>query len=77
MGRKKRDLRLTERQRQCLILVAKGRSDRQIGRVLRISEETVHKHVEAAKKRYKVRTRIRLVIRALVERQITLKQIAR
>jgi DNA-binding NarL/FixJ family response regulator len=57
------------------LFVAKGRSDRQIGKALRISEQTVHKHVEAAKKRYRVRTRIQLVVRALVMRQITLGQI--
>ena len=66
---------LTPRQLQCLVLVAQGRSDRQIGKTLRISEQTVHKHVEAAKKRYRVRTRIQLVVRALVARRITMAQI--
>ena len=74
---KKIDWYLTERQLQCLVLVAKGRSDRQIGRTLRISEETVHKHVEAAKKKYRARTRIQLVIRALVARKITMAQIVK
>ena len=78
MRRKKKvPPRLTERQHQCLVLVAKGKSDRQIGRSLRISEETVHKHVEAAKKRYRVHTRIQLVVRALVARQLKLTQIAK
>jgi LuxR family quorum-sensing system transcriptional regulator CciR len=76
MRRKKKVPRLTGRQRQCLVLVAKGRSDRQIGRALRISEETVHKHVEAAKKRYRVHTRIQLVVQALALRQLKLTQIA-
>jgi DNA-binding NarL/FixJ family response regulator len=72
---KKEDWRLTPRQLQCLVLVGKGKSDRQIGRTLRISEETVHKHVEAAKKRVGARSRIQLVIRALVARKLTLRQI--
>ena len=75
LGRLEKNPRLTGRQLQCLVFVAKGRSDRQIGKALRISEQTVHKHVEAAKKRYRVRTRIQLVVRALVLRQITLGQI--
>ena len=48
-GRQRKEPRLTGRQLQCLLFVAKGRSDRQIGKALRISEQTVHKHVEAAK----------------------------
>jgi LuxR family quorum-sensing system transcriptional regulator CciR len=75
--RKTSEPRLTPRQLQCLVLVAKGRSDRQIGKTLRISEQTVHKHVEAAKKRYRVRTRIQLVVRALVARQVTMAQIVK
>jgi len=66
---------LTPRQRQCLVLVAKGKTDRQIGRKLRISSETVHKHVEAAKKNYKANSRVQLVIRALVARELTLREI--
>ncbi len=66
---------LTRRQRQCLVLVAKGKTDRQIGRKLRISGETVHKHVEAVKKRYKANSRMQLVIRALVARELTLREI--
>ncbi len=61
---------LTHRQRQCLVLVAQGKSDRQIGQLLGISDETAHKHVEAAKKRFAVVTRIELVVLALMDRQI-------
>ena len=68
--------RLTPRQRQCLVLVAKGKTDRQVGRTLRISGETVHKHVESIKKAYRARSRMQLVIRALVVREITLHEIA-
>ena len=74
-AKRKATPKLTRRQHQCLILVAKGKTDTQIGRLLRISEETVHKHIEVAKKRYRVHSRIRLVVRALQWRQIQLKQI--
>jgi DNA-binding CsgD family transcriptional regulator len=53
-----------------------GKTDRQIGRRLRISSETVHKHVEAVKKRYKANSRVQLVIRALVARELTLREIS-
>ena len=66
---------LTPRQRQCLVLVAMGKTDGQIGRKLRISSETVHKHVEAVKKQYRANSRVQLVIRALVTRELTLREI--
>jgi DNA-binding CsgD family transcriptional regulator len=58
------------------VLVAKGKTDRQVGRKLRISGETVHKHVESIKKLYRARSRMQLVIRALVLRELTLREIA-
>jgi LuxR family quorum-sensing system transcriptional regulator CciR len=65
--RRRRRLRpiLTSRQRDCLILVARGKNDNQIAEVLGISGQTVHKHIEAAKKRYGVSTRMQLVMHAL------------
>jgi DNA-binding NarL/FixJ family response regulator len=53
-----------------------GKTDGQIGRKLRISSETVHKHVEAVKKHYKANSRVQLVIRALVARELTLREIS-
>lgn len=67
---------LTSRQRDCLVLVARGKSDREIGAELGISDQTVHKHIEAAKKRFDVQTRIQLVVRALWEKRLDLAQIA-
>jgi LuxR family quorum-sensing system transcriptional regulator CciR len=58
---------LTPRQRDCVVLVAQGKSDWQIGRLLGISESTVHKHVEDAKRRFGVSTRIQLVVRSLAD----------
>jgi DNA-binding CsgD family transcriptional regulator len=62
---------LTPRQRGCLVLVAQGKSDGQIGRLLGISESTVHKHVEDAKRRFGVSTRIQLVVRSLADARLS------
>jgi DNA-binding CsgD family transcriptional regulator len=74
-GRTRPNLKLTARQRDCLVLVARGRTDRQVGEVLGISQQTVHKHVEAAKKRFGARTRIQLVVLALSAGQLEMHQI--
>jgi len=63
--------RLTPRQRDCVVLVAQGKSDWEIGRLLGISESTVHKHIEDAKRRFGVSTRIQLVVRSLFDAKLT------
>ncbi len=63
--------RLTQRQFDCLVLVAKGKSDWDIARLLGISDQTVHKHIEELKRRYRVPTRIQLVVRALFNSHLT------
>ena len=62
---------LTGRQFDCVVLVAQGKSDWHIGQLLGISPETVHQHVETAKRRYEVASRTQLVVRALFDSQIT------
>jgi LuxR family quorum-sensing system transcriptional regulator CciR len=62
---------LTPRQRDCVVLVAQGKSDWEIGQVLGISESTVHKHIEDAKRRFGVSTRIQLVVRSLFDARMT------
>jgi LuxR family quorum-sensing system transcriptional regulator CciR len=62
---------LTPRQRDCVVLVAQGKSDWEIGQLLGISESTVHKHIEDAKKRFAVSTRIQLVVRSLFDARLT------
>jgi LuxR family quorum sensing-dependent transcriptional regulator len=42
--------RLTPRQAECLKWVAEGKTDEEIGRILSLSERTVHNHIEAAKR---------------------------
>jgi LuxR family quorum-sensing system transcriptional regulator CciR len=59
--------RLTPRQHACVALAAQGKSDWEIGQVLGISESTVHKHIEDAKRRFGVSTRIQLVVRSLFD----------
>jgi len=62
---------LTDRQRECVILAARGKSDFVIGRLLGLSPKTVNAYVEAAKKRYGVATRSQLIVNALYASEIT------
>ena len=66
---------LTTRQLDCVTLVAMGKTDWEIGRILGISEATAHEHIEAARKRYGVGKRTQLVIRALFDGQITFSDV--
>jgi len=63
---------LTARERQCLEFAAYGKSDWEISQLLHISEHTVHKHVEAAKRRLGVATRMQAVVWAVQRREISL-----
>ena len=67
--------RLTPRQRDCMVLAAQGKSDWEIGKLLGISESTVHKHIEDAKRRFGVSTRIQLVVRGLAEAKLSFADI--
>lgn len=66
---------LTDRQVECLLLVAKGKSDTDIGQLLGLSPRTVNAYIEAAKRRYCVATRQQLLILALFNRQITFSEV--
>ena len=57
--------RLTRRQRDCVLLAARGKSDWVAAQLLGLSAETVHKYLEHAKRRYGVSSRTELVVRAL------------
>src|SRR3546814_14524367 len=65
------DVKLTERQRECLILAARGQTDAEIARTLGISEETATLHLKTARERYGVSKRLPLAIRALYDGQIS------
>lgn len=62
---------LSNRERQCLELVAQGKSDWVVGKLLSISERTVHNHIERAKRRFGVTTRVQAIVHALATRQIS------
>jgi LuxR family quorum-sensing system transcriptional regulator CciR len=70
-GDPRRGPQLTPRQRDCVVLVAQGKSDWEIGKLLGISDSTVHKHIEDAKRRFCVSTRIQLVVRSLFDARLS------
>ncbi len=69
--------RLTDRQRDCLELAARGKGDWEIGRILGISEETATCHIRQACERYGVNKRTSLVVRALFDGTLTFTEIFR
>ena len=58
---------LTDRQRDCLLWAARGKSDWETSRILGVSEETVTCHLKQARERYGVSKRTLLAIRALFD----------
>ena len=62
---------LTERQAECVALVARGKTDWEISQILGIGQETVIQHVKDARDRYGVTKRTLLAIRALFDGQIS------
>lgn len=67
---------LTRRQCQCLELAAEGKSDWEISRILRISEGTVHKHIENVRTRLGVATRVQAIVLALRTGKIFIRDLA-
>ena len=68
---------LSRRERQCLELAAQGKSDWVVGRLLSISERTVHNHIESAKRRLGVATRVQAIVHALASRQVSFGDVIR
>ena len=68
---------LTDRQRDCLIWVGRGKSDWEISRIIGVSEETVVRHVKQARERYGVDKRTSLLIRTLFDGTISFTDIFR
>ncbi|HET9232164.1 MAG TPA: LuxR C-terminal-related transcriptional regulator [Vitreimonas sp.] len=56
---------LTPRQTDALSYCARGKSDWEIGEAMGIAETTAHEHIEAAKRRLGVRTRIQAAVVAV------------
>ena len=62
---------LTDRQRDCVMWVARGKTDWEIGRILGLTEETVRRHIKLARERLGVSKRTLLAIRALFDGSLT------
>lgn len=65
---------LTPRQVECLLLIARGKTDWEIGTILGLAEDTVGKYVNAARERYGVSRRSQLVVRALYDGHFSLAE---
>lgn len=68
---------ITDRQRDCLLWIARGKSDWETSRILGISEETVVRHVKHARERYAVDKRTSLLIRTLFDGTISFTDVFR
>ncbi len=67
---------LTQRERDCLTLVAQGKGDWVIGRLLDLGQSTAHYHVEQGKRRLDATTRPQAVAKALMMGQLTYGDVA-
>jgi LuxR family quorum-sensing system transcriptional regulator CciR len=67
--------RLTDRQRECILWVARGKSDWEISRILGIEHETVVRHLKLARERYGVAKRTMLAVHALFDGSISFTDI--
>jgi LuxR family transcriptional regulator, quorum-sensing system regulator BjaR1 len=56
---------LTERELECLRWAAAGKSDWEIGQILSISSKTVNYHIENAKRKFRVATRVQAIVAAM------------
>ena len=63
--------RLTDRQRDCLLWAARGKTDWEIARILGISHETVIQYLKRARDRYGAGKRTELAVQALFEGTIS------
>lgn len=68
---------LTDRQRDCVLWAARGKSDWETSRILGLSEETVARHIRDGCERYGVNKRTLLAIRALFDGTLTFTDIFR
>ena len=68
-------VRLTQRQLECIVLVARGKSDWEIGKILGLSPATVTAYMQDARERYDVPKRIQVVMRALYDGAIPFSEL--
>jgi LuxR family quorum-sensing system transcriptional regulator CciR len=69
--------RLTDRQRECLMWAARGKSDWEIAKILGVSHETVIQHLKQARERYGVAKRTVLAVHALFDGTIAFLDVLR
>jgi DNA-binding CsgD family transcriptional regulator len=62
---------LSPRERECLKWAGKGKTEFEIGEILRISAATVHTHIEHARQKFGVHTTIQAVMEAMRHHLIT------
>jgi LuxR family quorum-sensing system transcriptional regulator CciR len=67
---------VSDRERECLIWIARGKTDCEIGTILGISAETVRQYVKHARATYDVVSRSQLVAHALLAGTISFPEIA-
>jgi LuxR family quorum-sensing system transcriptional regulator CciR len=60
-------VQLTDRQRECVMLAARGKTDGEIGLILGVSEATVGEHLRHAFERYDVSKRTLVAVHALFD----------
>lgn len=58
---------LSDRQRECLLWVARGKTAAEVAMILGISSETVIQHLKVARERYQVHCKQSLVVSALFD----------
>lgn len=69
--------KLTDRQRDCVLWAARGKTDWEISRILGISHDTVITHLKEARERYDARKRASLILAALFDGLISFADIFR
>lgn len=72
-----RPIKLTDRQRDCVMLAARGKSDWEIAQVLGVSEATVGEHLRHAYQRYGVGKRTLVAVHALFDGTIGFLEVLR
>ena len=63
---------LSRRQIECLRLIAAGKTEWEMGKILGLSPSTIHEYVESARRRYGVRSRTQLVLAAARDGYVSL-----
>jgi LuxR family quorum-sensing system transcriptional regulator CciR len=69
--------RLTDRQRDCVVWAARGKSDWEIGRILGLSQQTVTEYLKRARERYGVSKRTMLAVHTLFDGTISFTDVFR